>query len=194
MGEAGPVDIRSVRIVFHDYFRIVEAWLKYQRTDGTSSELVRRLSFERGDSAAAVVFDGARARVLLTRQFRFPTLDKGPGWILELVAGTIEAGESPEECLRREILEELGYEVNVLDRIATFYASPGGSSEQIHLFYARVDSCAPAGSGGGNASEQEDIELVTVPLADVPRLLASGGVVDAKTIIGLSWLVHDGRG
>ncbi len=189
-----PVDVQSIRTIFDDYFRIVEARLTYQRADGTTSEPRRWLSFERGDSAAAVVFDATRSCVILTRQFRYPTLEKGPGWLLEVVAGSIDEGESPEECIRREILEEVGYEVTALGQIATFYASPGGSSERIHLFHAQVDSRAPAGAGGGLASEQEDIEFVVVPLADVPRLLASGEVVDAKTIIGLSWLVRDAQG
>lgn len=188
------MDLQSVRTVFDDHFRIVEARLTYQRTDGTSSEPRRWLSFERGDSAAAVVFDPSRECALLTRQFRFPTLGKGPGWILELVAGSIEEGESPEDCIRREILEEVGYEVTDIGRIATFYVSPGGSSERIHLFSAQVDSGVRAGAGGGLASEQEDVELVVVPFADLPGLLANGEVVDAKTIIGLSWLVRDGQG
>jgi|SRR5215471_1834239 len=188
-----PVDVQSCRTVFDDHFRVVEARLTYQRADGSTSEPRRMLSFERGDSAAAVVFDPARSRVVLTRQFRFPTLAKGPGWMLEVVAGSIEDGETPEECVRREVLEEVGCEVTDLGPIAVFYASPGGSSERIHLFHARVDSSAVAGQTGGLASEQEDIELVVVPLADLPRLLASGEVVDAKTIIGLCWLVRDAQ-
>jgi ADP-ribose pyrophosphatase len=189
-----PVDVQSIRVVFDDYFRIVEARLTYQRADGTTSEPQRRLSFERGDSAAAVVFDSARSCAVLTRQLRFPTLEKGPGWLLEIVAGSVDDDESPEVCIRREILEEVGYEVIALGRIATFYTSPGGSSERIHLFHAEVDSGAPVGAGGGLASEQEEIDLVVVPFADVPTLLASGEVVDAKTIIGLTWLVRDAPG
>jgi len=184
------VEVQAIRTLFDDRFKIVEAVVSYERPDAGMSGPVRRLSFERGDSAAALVFDPHRRTVLLTRQFRFPTLEKGPGWILELVAGTIEDGESPEDCIRREILEEIGYEGLSLERISTFYASPGGSSERVHLFHARVDALSKVAAGGGDTSEQEDIEVVEIPIEHVPALLASGDVVDAKTMIGLQWLVQ----
>lgn len=184
------VKVQASRVLFDDRFRIVEAFVSYERPGAGMSGLERRLSLERGDSAAALVLDPERRTVLLTRQFRFPTLEKGPGWILELVAGTIEDGESPENCIRREILEEIGYEALSLERISTFYTSPGGSSERVHLFHARVDARCKSAAGGGNPSEQEDIAMVEVPVLNVPALLASGDVIDAKTMIGLQWLVQ----
>ncbi|MGH3427665.1 MAG: NUDIX domain-containing protein [Pseudonocardiaceae bacterium] len=185
------VEIKAVRTLFDDYFRIDEAELRYELPGGRMSDPSRRLSFERGDSTAAVVVNESSAIVLLTRQFRFPTFAKGPGWMLELVAGTVEVDESPEQCIRREIVEELGYETLTLRRLCTFYTSPGGSSERIHLFQAVISAATRIGSGGGNSAEQEDIELVEIPLNEVPALLASGDVVDAKTIIGLSRLVQE---
>lgn len=185
------VEIRVVRTLFDGYFRIDEAELRYELPGGRMSDLSRRLSFERGDSAAAVVVNESSAMVLLARQFRFPTVSKGPGWVLELVAGTVEVDESPEQCIRREIVEEYGYETSALRRLCTFYTSPGGSSERIHLFQAVVGAATRIGDGGGNSAEQEDIELVEIPLNEVPELLESGEVVDAKTIIGLSWLVRE---
>ncbi|MGH3854357.1 MAG: NUDIX domain-containing protein [Pseudonocardiaceae bacterium] len=185
------VEIKAVRTLFDGYFRIDEAELRYELPGGRMSDLSRRLSFERGDSAAAVVVNESSTMAVLARQFRFPTVAKGPGWMLELVAGTVEVGESPEQCIRREIVEELGYETLTLRRLCTFYTSPGGSSERIHLFRAVIGAATRIGDGGGNSAEQEDIELVEIPLIEVPELLASGDIVDAKTIIGLSWLVRE---
>ncbi|MEO7195195.1 MAG: NUDIX domain-containing protein [Pseudonocardiaceae bacterium] len=185
------VEIKGVRTLFDGYFRIDEAELRYELPGGQMSDLSRRLSFERGDSAAAVVVNESSAMAVLARQFRFPTVAKGPGWVLELVAGTVEVNESPEQCIHREIVEEFGYETLTLRPLCTFYTSPGGSSERIHLFQAVISAATRTGDGGGNSAEQEDIELVEIPLNEVPELLASGDVVDAKTIIGLNWLVQE---
>jgi len=185
----GRFDIRSVRTIFRDYFQIDEARVSYQLPNGEMSGVVRRLSFVRGDSCAAVVVNEVDGTTIMARQFRFPTVAKGPGWILEIVAGTVENGELPEDCIRREIKEELGYEALCLSHLRTFYTSPGGSSERVHLFHAVVSASSRTDSGGGAPEEQEDIEAVEISLAEVPRLLASGSVIDAKTIIGLSWLV-----
>jgi nudix-type nucleoside diphosphatase (YffH/AdpP family) len=186
------VDVRFVRTLLDDFFRVEEAELAYELPNGRMSEVVRLLSFERGDSAAAVVVDGQAGKVILTRQFRFPTVANGPGWMLELVAGSVEDNETPHACVLREIAEELGYEPTSVTPISTFYTSPGGSSERVHLFHAAVSDATLVGPGGGNEAEHENIERIEVPLALVPQLLASGLVVDAKTIIGLTWLTQTG--
>jgi len=184
------VEIAAIRTLFDDRFRIVEAELRYPLPNSGLSPTVRRLSFERGDSAAAVVHDADRDMVLLARQFRFPTLQKGPGWPVEVVAGMIAAGETPEDCIRREIVEEIGYRVESLRHISTFYSSPGGSSERIHLFHARVEAHSRVAAGGGSPQEHEDIELVEIPVADIPDLLACNKIEDAKTLVGLYWFLQ----
>ena len=143
------VVIEKLSRIFDDFFAIDEAWLSFERTDGTMSPVVRRLSFERGDSVAALLFDREEQAIVLVRQFRFPTHGKGPGWILEAVAGIVDEGESPEEAIRREVLEETGYRVDQLEHISTFYVSPGGSSERIGLYYAEVGRQDHVGEGHG---------------------------------------------
>jgi len=184
------VEIAAIRTLFDDRFRIVEAELRYPLPNAGLSPVVRRLSFERGDSAAALVHDVERAIIVLARQFRFPTLQKGPGWPVEAVAGTIAAGETPEDCIRREIFEEVGYQVEDLEHISTFYSSPGGSSERIHLFLAQVGAGSKIAVGGGCPEEQEDIELVEIAVADIPNILACGKIEDAKTLVGLYWFLQ----
>lgn len=184
------VTIHSKRRVFDGFFKIDEAELSYERFDGRMSATVRRLCFERGDSVAALVFHRDRRCALFTEQFKYPTYAKGPGWIVETVAGMIDAGETPEAALRRELREELGYEAEALEPIADFYLSPGGSSERILLYYAEVSEAGRSGAGGGVESEGEDIATVALTLDELAGLLRSGGLHDAKTIIGVQWLLN----
>ncbi len=182
------VEVENKRRIFDDFFKIEEAYLSYERFDGQMSESLRQLVFERGDSAAAIVMNKQTERVVLIKQFRYPTYEKGPGWVTETIAGTMEEGEQPEEAIRREILEEAGYNVHKLTHISTFYVSPGGTSERIFLYYAEVDNAGKIADGGGVATEHEDIQILEFSLAELWEALKSGQIVDAKTIVGLMWL------
>lgn len=183
------VNVRSRRRLLDDFFKVDEAEVSFERFDGAMTTPLRRLVFERGDSVAAVVLDRDTRRLLLTEQFRFPALAKGPGWLLEIIAGMIDAGESPEAALRREIEEELGYRPDRVEHIATFYVSPGGSSERIWLYYAEVSQAGRVSAGGGLPGEHEDIRVLSLTTEEARAALAECRLVDAKTIIGLQWLL-----
>jgi ADP-ribose pyrophosphatase len=190
------VEIHSRRRIFDGFFKIEEADLAYERFDGTMTPPLKRLVFERGDSVAAIVYHREEKRLLFLRQFRYPTYEKGPGWLTEVVAGMQEHGEPAEDALRREIVEELGYEVAHLEPITTFYVSPGGSSERIILFYAEVNAAGKVGPGGGLMEENEDIVAVSWSPAELAEAVAAGQIQDAKTLIGILWFqarVHNGR-
>ncbi len=183
------VEIQDKRTVFDDKFKINEATLRFQKFNGQMSDTVRRLVFERGDSAAALLFNTDTQKVLLIEQFRYPTYDKGPGWMQEIVAGVIDGGEQPEETIRREIREEIGYEVRgPLTHIATFYVSPGGTTERNMVYYAEVSDADRTSQGGGKVSEHEDIELVEKTLPELWQALDNGDIIDAKTLIAVQWL------
>ena len=182
------VVIHAERRVFDGFFKLSEAEVSFERFDGTMSRPVKRLNFERGDSVAALLYNSDSRRVLLVEQFKYPTYEHGPGWILEAVAGIVEPDETPESALRREVLEEVGYEIGTLEPIATFYVSPGGSSERVFLHYAEVTDAGKVGDGGGVGAEGEDIRTVELTLEELDRLLATGSIQDAKTLVGLQWL------
>ncbi len=185
----GKVEVFSERRLLDDFFRVDEARVSFERFDGSMTPPVRRLVFERGDSAAAVVFDRDANALLFTEQFRFPAYRKAGGWLLEIMAGMVDAGEMPEATLRRELAEELGYRAGTVESVATFFVSPGGSSERIHLFYAEVTAAMRAGTGGGIASEHEDIRIVRRSVDEARLALAEGRFADAKTIIGVQWFL-----
>jgi nudix-type nucleoside diphosphatase (YffH/AdpP family) len=182
------VEILSRRRLLDDFFKVDEVLLRHERLDGSMSQTARRLTLERGDGEAALLYRPGSHRLVLVRQFRYPTCARGPGWLLEVVAGILGGDESPETAMRREIAEETGYAVATLRLISIFYLSPGGSSERIYLYFGEIDEAAPRGAGGGLAEEAEEIEVVELTAAQAWQALDNGGIVDAKTLIALMWL------
>lgn len=188
MSQDNDVQIEQRRVILDDFFKVEEAVVRYRRFDGEVSEPVRRLSLERGDSVAALLLDVARQRVVLVEQFKYPTLAEGSGWIVETVAGMIDGGEDAETAVRREVQEEVGYTPLRLEPVATFYVSPGGSSERVFLYIAEVSESAKTGTGGGLAGEGEDIRTREYSLVEAFAALDAGAFCDAKTIIAIQWL------
>jgi ADP-ribose pyrophosphatase len=114
--------------------------------------------------------------VVMIRQYRHPA-----GAVLwELPAGVLEAGESPEECARRELAEEIGYAAEEMTPVLATYVSPGCSTEIIHIFAAR--GLRPAAADG---DVDERIEPVTLPLSEALGLVREGNAVSASAICGL---------
>ena len=137
----------------------------------------QRELFEPGQATAGLVFDTRQRRYLLVRQFR-----AGAGAeVLEIVAGMVDPDDdSPAEALRREIREELGYQVDRLEPVAVVYASPGNSAERHHVFYAEVSEQL---NPGGGTDEHENLAIVSLSRE---QLLAEK-IVDAKTLLTIQW-------
>jgi nudix-type nucleoside diphosphatase (YffH/AdpP family) len=188
MGRSMRVSVIAKRRVFDRFFKIDEAELRYEKFNGQMSEVVKRLSFERGDSVAAIIFNRDTRKLIFVNQFKYPCYEKGPGWITETMAGMVAPGEDVMVALRREVLEETGYRVGDATHIATFYVSPGGSSERISLWYVEVSAADQVQSGGGLAQEGEDIKLVEMDIDALEAAIVEGAIVDAKTLVGLMWL------
>lgn len=181
--------IEEKKYVLDDFFKVEEAHLRFEQFNGEMSPLIRRFSFERGNSAAVLVFNLDTQKIILIDQFRYPTYDKGHGWITELIAGMIDPGESPEESARRELKEESELTISAIEHVCTFYTSPGGSSEQIFLYYAEVSGeFAKYSKTGGLRNHGEDIISFEISLEDALNKIKTGEIRDAKTITGIYWL------
>ncbi|MGD8700728.1 MAG: NUDIX hydrolase [Gemmatimonadales bacterium] len=178
------------RRVFDDIFAIDEAVIEHRHHDGSWSPPRRQLCFERGDSVAALLVNRETGNLVLVNQFRYPTHEKGPGWLTEIVAGGFDV-ESPEQAMVREIREETGCEVENLEQISTFYVSPGGTSERVILYYGEIIGCQERTSGRGVGDE--DIEVIEMSPEALWQEFLSGHLQDAKTIIALLWLRERGR-
>jgi ADP-ribose pyrophosphatase len=190
MAKKRSVEIRSRRTVYKGRYRIDEAVFDFDRATGKGRiENSRREIFERGDSVAALIHDVERDVIIVTEQFRVATHDKGPGYIIEAMAGSVEEGEEAEACIRREMMEETGYRAGKLILIGDVYLSPGSSSERLSLFYAPVktaDLVDPSASGV--AAEKEDIRRVEITREDFLSKLEDGAFQDAKILLMGFWL------
>lgn len=183
------VSIEQKRYILEDVFKVEEAHLRHEKFNGEMSNVMRRISLERGDSVAVIVFNLTTNKIILVNQFRYPSYKNGHGWLIEAIAGIVDPGESPEESARREVQEETGLTISSLEHVSTFYPSPGGSSERIHLFYSEVSGENAKYKGtGGLVSEGEDIKAEELSLADALSKIKSNEIMDAKTIIGIYWL------
>ncbi len=180
----------SSRRLLDDFFKIDEHVVQHEKFDGSMSGDQRVLVFERGDAAAALLYNPAERKVILVNQFRLPTLGKvnSTGWLIETAAGMVRKDETPDQCILREIDEETGYQVTRLTPVAQFFSSPGGSSELIHLFYAEVRSTDRASPGGGAVEDGEDIAIEEYPLNLFLQMLANREFTDPKVIIAGQWL------
>ncbi|MCH9808071.1 MAG: NUDIX hydrolase [Alphaproteobacteria bacterium] len=185
------VTVKEEKRVFKGFLNVDQATLIHPRFDGRR-QTVTRLNLERGDSVALLLVDKKQKTVWLTEQFRYPTMRKGPGWIVELPAGGVEPGEEPVDCARREAIEETGYEPQKLEQIGSFYLSPGGSSERIILFYAQVSIAARDAELAARLQDaDEDISLIQKPISEFLKEAKAGELDDAKTLIGALWLSNN---
>jgi GDP-mannose pyrophosphatase NudK len=155
--------------------------------------LVSREVYHRKESSAALLIDKTRKTALLIRQFRLPVYLKGDGNdLIECCAGMIDKGESPQECVIREIEEEMGYRVENVTKIAEAYYSPACLTEKGHLFIAEYSPDMKIYKGGGKEEEGEHIEVLEFSREDLKSKLENGDFKDAKTIILIQHvLLHD---
>lgn len=181
-------EIIDREVAYQGFFRLERYRLTHALFRGGVSEELTRELFERGHSAGVLLYDPDSDCVVLTEQFRIGGLEAPLGpWLMEIVAGMIEPGETAEAVVRRETREEAGCAVQELIPLFDYLVSPGGSSERVALFVGRVEA---AGIGGihGAPEEGEDIRVHVVPLDEALAMIESGAINAAMPILALQWL------
>ena len=184
-------ELQAEESVYRGFFRMDRLTLRHRLFAGGWSDPIRRELFRRGHSVGVLLYDPVADRVALLEQFRVGALDaEGGPWLLEVVAGMMEPGETPEAVALREIVEETGLaglESAELRPIGRFLLSPGGSDETIALFCGLVDL---AGVGGihGLPDESEDIRVFTLSTEEAFEALRAGRCNNAPAAISLQWL------
>jgi GDP-mannose pyrophosphatase NudK len=177
------VRVIAERVLSKDWFVLRKTTFDFRRNDG-SWQQQNRETYDRGNGAVLLLYNVARATVVLTRQFRFPTYVNGnvDGMLIEACAGLLD-GDDPIACICREVAEETGFVVRSPKKIFEAYMSPGSVTEKLHFFVAEYEAQDRASAGGGDASEGEDIEVIELPLADALQMITAGIIQDGKTIM-----------
>jgi ADP-ribose pyrophosphatase len=189
---ADDAEILREDTVFQGSFRVLKRTLRHRLFEGGWSESFQREVFQRGDAVAVLPWDPVRDELILIEQFRAGALrgDDCP-WMLELVAGVVEDGESDLDVVHRESLEEAGCQLDQVELISTFYPSAGACDEQIRLYVGRA-TLAGVGEVHGLDEEQEDILVHAIRRADAIALMDANRVNNGHTLISLQWLARHG--
>jgi len=174
--------------IYHGFFDLIRYQVRHTLYQGGWSQVLDRELFQRGNCVAVVLYDPVTDEVVLIEQFRVGAIrSRGDQWLLEIVAGAIEPGESPSEVAFREAKEEAGCDIQELIQISEFYTSPGGSSEKITLYCGKVDA-STLGGVHGLEHEGEDILVSIVSLDEALEKVDSGVIESAIPVIALQWL------
>lgn len=181
------VSIEEDTVICDSFYQMRRLTVSHQRFEGGEATITRDL-FWRPDAVCVLLFDPKEDAVVLIEQFRVGTIDhpRSP-WLLELVAGLVEPGESPEQVAYREAVEEAGARIHCLEHISRFTPSPGGAREYIDLYCGCVDSRLISGVHGLE-DEGEDIKVQHFASEQVFRMIQTGDIDNAPAIIAVQWL------
>jgi nudix-type nucleoside diphosphatase (YffH/AdpP family) len=167
--------------------KLISVRYEQRRRDG-GQQVRKREIYDNGNSAAILPYDPERKTVLLTRQLRLPVfLQDGTERTLEACAGKLD-GEKAERRIVKEMQEELGYKVSQVERLFELYVSPAAIMEKIVFFTCKYSAANKVSDGGGLKDEGEDIEVVETTLEQAAAMIATGEIVDAKTVVLIQYL------
>jgi nudix-type nucleoside diphosphatase (YffH/AdpP family) len=178
--QARVIEVRTV----HD------GWTKLRiaRIELADGQSIAREIEDHGRAVAVLPYDPERRVVMLVRQMRAPMLvATGAQSSLEAPAGILDS-DDPQDCARREAMEECGLRLGPLEPLVRAWSMPGVSTETMDLYLARYSAADRIASGGGLAEEGEQIEVVETNCADLAALVDEGGLVDMKTLVLALWL------
>lgn len=173
---------------FDGFLKLARYRLRHSLFAGGWSPVIERERLEYLNSAAAILYDAVRDRIVMVEQFRIGALEHGIGaWTLEPVGGVLEMGEDASEVVRREAMEEAGCRISNLEPIGAYHVSPGTSADRVRLFCGRVDA-TPAGGIHGLSEEGEDTRVVIMDPEQAMGELYSGRINTSAAIIAIQWL------
>jgi len=184
------IALRDRRLVYANYFSVEEYDFRHSRFDGGTSPEINRAAFISSDAATVLPYDPKRDLVLVVEQIRSGPLARGAEnpWLLEPIAGRVDAFETPEDCARREAAEEAGLTLDRLIEAARYYPSPGAKAEFLYSYIALCDLPDDLPRLGGLASEAEDIRAHLLPFEEAMALISTPEFASGPLILSLLWL------
>ncbi|MFZ7142988.1 ADP-ribose diphosphatase [Avibacterium avium] len=184
------IEIIKEEPLYNGFFNLKKVYFKHKLFAGGESGVVTRELLVKGAASVVVAYDPDADSVVMVEQVRIgaynPQLSQSP-WLLELIAGMVEEGEQPDEVAQRESQEEAGVQVEHLREVMSFWDSPGGIVERIHLFVGKVDSSKAQGIHG-LAEENEDIRVHVIARQTAYEWVCSGKIDNGLAVTGLLWL------
>ncbi|WP_445114706.1 NUDIX domain-containing protein [Acinetobacter sp. WZC-1] len=185
----GDLEIQSRESLYKGFIQVEKVSLRHRLFEQTDyTPIIQRELIHRKQAAGVLIYDDQQQRFALIEQFRIGAMDDATSaWQLEIIAGVLDEDESPETCIRRESLEESGYEITELQHLYSYYPSAGACDEIFHLYVAPV-SLAAEGGIFGLPDEGENIRLHILQYSELSHLLHSGRLRNAAVIMALQWL------
>ncbi|MFZ7129882.1 ADP-ribose diphosphatase [Avibacterium avium] len=184
------IEIIKEEPLYNGFFNLKKVYFKHKLFAGGESGVVTRELLVKGAASVVVAYDPDADSVVMVEQVRIgaynPQLSQSP-WLLELIAGMVEEGEQPDEVALRESQEEAGVQVEHLREVMSFWDSPGGIVERIHLFVGKVDSQKAQGIHG-LADENEDIRVHVISRQTAYEWVCNGKIDNGLAVTGLLWL------
>ena len=185
--DSNDVVIERVEPLYQGFFKMVRYEFRHKLFAGGWSALVRREIFERGHAVAVLPYDPVRQEFVLVEQVRIGALPTAQSpWLIEVIAGIIDEGETEHDVVLREAYEEAGIHLSGVHKALSYLSSPGGTTERLHIFMAKTDASV-AGGIHGLATESEDIRVRTVPELQARKWLSDGVIDNAAALIALQW-------
>jgi nudix-type nucleoside diphosphatase (YffH/AdpP family) len=180
------IRIKGERVLSKSHGTLTSTTFEWRRNDGRWQGMTRDV-FDRGNAATILPYSLAMRTVVLVRQFRLPTWINGhDDLLIEAAAGLLD-NAAPEDRIRAEAEEEIGYRLHHVQKVFEAFMSPGAVTEKIHFFVAECEPGMRIGAGGGLADEGEDIEVLELSFDEALAMIADGRIVDAKTIMLLQY-------
>jgi nudix-type nucleoside diphosphatase (YffH/AdpP family) len=186
MSISDRVRVKDVRVLSKARYLLTSTTFDYRRANGEWQTQIRE-TYDRGNGAVLLPYNLNTRTVVLVRQFRYPAFANGyDDLLIEAAAGMLDDA-APEQRIRAEAEEEIGYRLDHVRKVFEAFMTPGAVTEKLHFFVAEYDATMRIGEGGGLADEGEDIEVLELSIEEALAMIADGRIVDAKTIMLLQY-------